>query len=166
MSVFVGRMSRWSLSKVLSSSRVVDKPSVFTLNILSPSISPTFTVFRNLPISRFDEPDLNFDEVLKKAQEETSKVFGLLSTEIEVKYQTGYLHSLFKNFSKCRDLAGSIVLVKKEGRMCFCGSPEAPFFLYDILITRSNRTTKRGAPGVGRRIPGHKSPKPATPHAP
>jgi hypothetical protein len=65
-------------------------------------------VFRALDLQRIDDPEFNWSRELEKVPELAEKILGALIDEVEESYSSSYVTSLFKNTSKCRDLAGKI----------------------------------------------------------
>ncbi len=62
-------------------------------------------VFRHLARDKFDEPNFDMRPVKDEAVELTRKVLAALIEGVELKYANAYPNSLFKNATKCKDVA-------------------------------------------------------------
>lgn len=65
-------------------------------------------VFNQLNLSKVNEPHYDWESELAKVHEITGHVLAALMTEIEWSYPNNYLAPLFKNTTKCRDLANRV----------------------------------------------------------
>ncbi|MDN3357625.1 AIPR family protein [Actinomadura sp. DC4] len=65
-------------------------------------------VFRGLDLHRIDDPELEWADELTKVEKLTGRVVEALIDEVEARYSTNYVTSLFKNITKCRDLAAGV----------------------------------------------------------
>jgi AIPR protein len=65
-------------------------------------------VFRGFDLHRVDDPDYNWNIEMAKIPALTEKTLTSLIDQIEDTYANNYLTSLFKNITKCRDVAEKV----------------------------------------------------------
>lgn len=65
-------------------------------------------VFRRLPIDKFDDPDIDFEIIKESASEETTLILNELIKAVEKRYSKSYPANIFKNKTKCSELAADL----------------------------------------------------------
>jgi hypothetical protein len=62
-------------------------------------------VFRAIDLARIDDPDFDWDGQLQAVPKHVQEILDNLTFWVESEYANNYITSLFKNSTKCRDLA-------------------------------------------------------------
>lgn len=68
-----------------------------------------WTVFKSLDLSRMSDPDFNWNEMQKSIRDATVMAQKKLFKEVEELFPNNYITSLFKNSTRCRQLADRLL---------------------------------------------------------
>ncbi|MCZ6549438.1 MAG: AIPR family protein [Deltaproteobacteria bacterium] len=67
-----------------------------------------YRVFRGLPIDQFDLVDVDLEALKSRAKELVPLELSNIITAVETLYPSSYVHSLFKNVTKCKEIADNM----------------------------------------------------------
>ena len=63
---------------------------------------------QRLPVKRFGDPSLDAEEVKRLAKAYTKPILDLVNEQVALNFAGAYVASLFKNATKCKEIADAL----------------------------------------------------------